>query len=115
MPVIRISKDIAERLKNYKDSPLDTVGSIIERLLDQVEGYEPTPSKGEQMMRIANEPRMRAKRNIESWRKIEASISTNGTATYFELVDACAGHKHEAGGRGFVEYCIDNGWLEYSD
>jgi len=115
MPVIRVSKEVAERLRNYKDGPLDTIGSVIERLLDEAEGYEPTPTKGVQNMRIAREPNMTAPRNIESWGRIRAAVQATGASTYGELVDACANHKHAAGGRGFVEYCIDNGWLEYTD
>jgi len=115
MPVIRISKRTSERLSKYKDSPLDTVGSVIERLLDTVEGNEPKPSKGTKTMRIATKPTMRAARNIESWKAIEGVFATNAAPTYEQLVKACGKHRHESGGRGFVEYCIDSGWLDYAD
>jgi len=115
MPVIRISKEAAERLRGYKDGPLDTIGSVIERLLDEVEGFEPAPTKGGQRMRIAREPNMTAQRNIDSWGQIKASFQATGVSTYEELVEACANHDHPAGGRGFIEYCIDNEWLEFTD
>jgi hypothetical protein len=115
MPVVRISKDTAERLDGYKDGPLDTMGAVIGRLLDQVEGSEPPPTKGGRQLKIAREPRMTAMRNKESWARIQAVVTPKGQASFENLVNACATHNHHTGGRGFVEYCLDNGWLEYAD
>ena len=61
---------------------------------------------------IIGNPKPSATQNKESWAKIVALISTQGSATYKELVKCCRGHKYSGGAEGFVDYCINKlKWL----
>ena len=62
------------------------------------------------------EPELRTRRNIESWSVIKAILNAYGGAYYDDLVAAVSQHRHPSGGKGFVDYCISNGWLiEHKD
>lgn len=61
--------------------------------------------------KIGRLPTHTAQRNITSWGKINNLLIQNGTATYSELIATCKNHQHVAGGKGFVNYCIDKEWL----
>jgi len=52
-----------------------------------------------------------AAQNIESWGVIMAILKAYGGANLDDLAAAVSQHKHPGGGRGFVDYCIRNGWL----
>lgn len=54
---------------------------------------------------------LRSPRNIESWGVIKAILNAYGGACYDDLVAAVSQHRHPSGGKGFVDYCISNGWL----
>lgn len=53
-----------------------------------------------------------AGQNIASWSVIASLLSAYGGAEYDELVAAVRQHDHPAGGKGFIDYCIRNGWLK---
>lgn len=61
--------------------------------------------------KIGKIPIIRASHNKETWEKIEVNLAKAESATFEKLVFLCKDHKHSAGGLGFVNYCIDNGWL----
>lgn len=50
--------------------------------------------------------------NQASWDVISAMLTAYGGATYDDFVAAVRQHDHPEGGRGFVDYCIRNGWLQ---
>lgn len=50
--------------------------------------------------------------NIASWSVISAMLAAYGSADYDELVAAVRQHDRPGGGKGFVDYCIDHGWLQ---
>ncbi|MDA1228841.1 MAG: hypothetical protein O3A33_12920 [Chloroflexi bacterium] len=60
--------------------------------------------------RIANNPNIKASHNLSSWEKLASALGP-GSATVPELVAICKGHDHPLGAKGFVRYCIKNGWL----
>jgi hypothetical protein len=49
--------------------------------------------------------------NMASWGVVSALLSAYGGAEYEQLVVAVRQHDHPEGGKGFVDYCIRNGWL----
>jgi hypothetical protein len=49
--------------------------------------------------------------NIASWGVVSSLLSAYGGAEYEELVAAVRQHDHPAGGKGFIDNCIRNGWL----
>jgi hypothetical protein len=57
-------------------------------------------------------PAHTAAQNVASWGVIAAMLSAYGGADYEELVAAVRQHDHPEGGKGFVDYCIRNGWLQ---
>lgn len=61
--------------------------------------------------RIGKTPRSTASHNIKTWQRLEVELARAGSATFEQLVFWCKDHEHPAGGLGFVNYCIDNGWL----
>ncbi len=61
--------------------------------------------------RIGMTPNLRAGRNRNSWQKIQAQLSTRGSADLESLVQSCHDHDHPTGGWGFVNYCIRHEWL----
>jgi len=61
--------------------------------------------------KIGKTPKIRASHNRETWGKIEDKLAKVGSETFEQLVVLCKDHKHSAGGLGFVDYCVDNGWL----
>ena len=38
-------------------------------------------------------------------------LSADGGADFEEFIAAVRQHDHPAGGKGFIDYCIRNGWL----
>lgn len=56
-------------------------------------------------------PTHTAPENAASWSVIAAMLAAYGGADYEEFVAAVGQHEHPAGGKGFVHYCIRNGWL----
>lgn len=54
--------------------------------------------------------------NLASWRVIDAILEAYGEADFWDLAVAVRGHKHYGETAGapqkFVQYCINNGWLE---
>ena len=60
---------------------------------------------------LRQHPGLKAPRNIESWSVIMAILDAYGGAYYDDLVAAISQHRHPGGGKGFVDYCISNGWL----
>jgi hypothetical protein len=60
---------------------------------------------------LRQHPGLKAPRNIESWSVIMAILNAYGGAYYDDLVAAVSQHRDSGGGKGFVDYCISNGWL----
>lgn len=61
--------------------------------------------------RIGREPGHTAAHNIRTWSIIKHHLLTDGSASYKQLVRWAKDHDHEDGGKGFINYCIGNGWL----
>lgn len=61
--------------------------------------------------RIGSRANPRTPRNRDTWSILEAALGPMGCATIDELVELCSRHDHPDGGKGFVRYCIRNGWL----
>jgi hypothetical protein len=60
---------------------------------------------------ISTRPKLTADQNRRTWEIIERKLSENGSATFEKLASWARSHDHATGGKGFIEYCIDNGWL----
>lgn len=60
---------------------------------------------------IGTLPRHTADRNRRTWEIIERKLAENGSATFEKLASWARSHDHSTGGKGFIQYCIDNGWL----
>jgi hypothetical protein len=69
-----------------------------------------TPESGRYV--AGRSPVHTAGQNIASWNVIAALLSAYGGAEYDELVAAVRQHDHPAGGKGFIDYCVRNGWLK---
>jgi len=65
--------------------------------------------------RIGKSPNMRAKHNRDTWKILEMKLAVVGSAEFEQLILWCKDHDHGAGGRGFINYCIHNGWLVQSE
>ncbi|MCP4005686.1 MAG: hypothetical protein GY725_15965 [bacterium] len=61
--------------------------------------------------RLGRTPKLTAPRNEKTWRRIEEKLTATREAEFDELVRWCTGHDHPRGGKGFVKYCIEKGWL----
>lgn len=61
--------------------------------------------------RLGRAPQHTARQNIKSWGVISAIMSAYGAADYDDLIAAVRQHEHPEGGKGFVDYCLRNGWL----
>lgn len=55
-------------------------------------------------------PSITAGHNAASWSVIESILQAYGGASYEDLCAAVSQHGHGSG-KGFVDYCISNGWL----
>ena len=60
--------------------------------------------------RIAKTPRTTQQDNIKSWSRIERLSLKKSRMTIDELSDVVGNHRNGSS-RGFVLYCIRNGWL----
>lgn len=60
---------------------------------------------------IGRIPTLTANQNKQTWHKIESKLAEVKTASFEQIVVWCKGHDHPAGGHGFVDYCIKQGWL----
>ena len=54
---------------------------------------------------------MTSSQNASSWTVVSALLSADGGADFEEFIAAVRQHDHPAGGKGFIDYCIRNGWL----
>ena len=62
---------------------------------------------------LGNPPNaLNAPQNIASWSVIAAIMAAYGSAPIEDLITAVSQHNHPAGGRGFVNYCLHQGWLQ---
>jgi hypothetical protein len=57
-------------------------------------------------------PQLTAEKNAASWSVVAAMLAAYGGAGYEELVAAVRQHDHPSGGKGFIDYCVRNGWLQ---
>jgi hypothetical protein len=112
--VIRISNTAYLTLRTLAGEGGD-MGNIIEQMIEQFGDRLKVKSKPKETYHLGKEPRMYAARNIHSWENVCSALSSAGKASYGQLVDACRDHDHPAGGKGFIEYCIKNEWLEKSN
>lgn len=78
------------------------------RLLDEI------VNEGTGKYKIGKVPNIRAPHNRRTWEIVEEKLCSLGSASYEQLVIWCKGHDQASGGRGFVDYCIANGWLVLS-
>ena len=62
-------------------------------------------------LKVAKSPSITALQNAASWQVIQAICNAYGSADFEDLVSAVSQHNHPNGGRGFILYCIRNGWL----
>ena len=65
--------------------------------------------------KINHTPNLRAKHNKKSWQKIESKLAIMGAAELEQIVHWSNEHEHPSGGKGFVSYCVSNGWLIKAD
>lgn len=61
--------------------------------------------------RIGRIPHISVQPNAETWQRLRSKLEAVGSADIEEIVQWSEGHRHQAGGKGFVAYCIRNGWL----
>lgn len=93
-----------EHVHFYKVSGKDAISPVLDEIISEETGK----------YQIGKIPNIRVQHNERTWKIIEEKLATVASATYEQLVIWCKGHNHPAGGRGFVNYCIDNGWLVLS-
>ncbi len=93
-----------EYVQFYKVFGKDAVCPVLDEIL----------SEGSGKYRIGKIPNIRVQHNERTWKIIEEKLASLGSASYEQLVIWCKSHDHSAGGRGFVDYCIENGWLVLS-
>lgn len=56
-------------------------------------------------------PEPTSSQNRASWGVVTAMLAAYGGASYDDLVAAVRQHDHPDGGKGFINYCIRQGWL----
>ncbi|MBK5970464.1 MULTISPECIES: DUF3553 domain-containing protein [Thiorhodovibrio] len=95
---------------NHVALQLVTGDDAVSPQLDQIR-QEPVASKTVRY-RIRRVPRTTAAQNVRTWGILEQQLATVRSASYEQLVRWAKDHDHARGGRGFIDYCIDNGWLE---
>jgi hypothetical protein len=66
---------------------------------------------GEQLIVIVKQPDLTAPLEKMSWSAISQVFQKSYYAQREELVSACKEHSHTITAEGFVDYCLNNGWL----
>jgi hypothetical protein len=66
---------------------------------------------GERLMIIGKQPDLTAPLEMVSWEAISRVFQTAYYASRDELVTACKKHSHTLTAEGFVDYCLEHGWL----
>lgn len=96
-------------LLNHVELQLVTGEDAVSPQLDQML-RESTSSKLVKY-RIGRTPRTTAPQNVRTWSILNRHLANFGQASYEQLVRLARDHDHARGGKGFVDYCISNGWL----
>jgi hypothetical protein len=65
----------------------------------------------ERVIVIAGQPDLTAPLEMVAWRKINEVYKTAYYASRAELIAACEWHSHATSAEGFVDHCLENGWL----
>ncbi|NBC49485.1 MAG: DUF3553 domain-containing protein [Gammaproteobacteria bacterium] len=95
---------------NHVELQLVTGEDAVSPQLDQV---HPEPSASKLVKyRIGRVPRTTAPQNVRTWSILEHHFAIGESASYEQLVRWAKDHDHARGGKGFINYCIDKGWLE---
>lgn len=95
---------------NHVELQLVTGEDAVSPQLDQMR-MEPSASKLVKY-RIGRVPRTTASQNGRTWSILEQHLAIVRSASYEQLLRWAKDHDHARGGKGFVDYCIDNGWLK---
>lgn len=65
-------------------------------------------------LRLGRAPSVTAEHNMVSWSVVTAMLEAYGGADYEDLIGAVRQHANPGGGKGFIDYCIRNGWLVHA-